>query len=189
MNVIAQLEGFYTLEQIHATFPNGLDPLHLVWMWRRLLVALGYAHQNNVVHGAVLPQHVLIHPEMHGLVVVDWCYSVTSDDGDYPPISAIVEQYRSWYPDEVLSKQAPSPATDIALAARCMMQLGGDDPLRPLHASVLPKPFRAFFNGCLLKKQAARPDDAWALLEEFDELLERLGKPFYPRRFRPFVMP
>ena len=30
---------------------------------------------------------------------------------------------------------------------------------------------------------------AWALLAEFDELLQAMGQPYYPRRFRSFVMP
>ena len=31
-------------------------------MWRRLLVAVGAAHRAGVIHGAVLPEHVMIHP-------------------------------------------------------------------------------------------------------------------------------
>jgi hypothetical protein len=38
----------------------------------------------------------------------------------------------------------------------------------------------------LLGFRAGRPQDAWRLLAEFDELLERL---YGPRTFRPFAMP
>ena len=47
-------------------------------MWRRLLTALGWAHRARLVHGAVFPEHVLIHPELHGLVLVDWCYATAT---------------------------------------------------------------------------------------------------------------
>ena len=65
---------------------GGVDPRDAAWMWRRLLVALGFAHRAGVLHGAVLPEHVLIHPGEHGLVLVDWCYSVPGcHPGRAPP--------------------------------------------------------------------------------------------------------
>lgn len=193
VNVLARLEGFYTLEQVSRAYPypTGLPVLDMAWMWRRLLLVLGYAHTQGVLHGAVLPSHVMILPEQHGLVLVDWCYSATAEDGAFPFIEAVVERYRDWYPPEVLARQAPSAATDIIMAARCMvMLLGGDSVTGNFPASSkVPRPFRAFFRGCLSARQTARPQDAWELLQEFDALLERLGPPYFPRRFRQFTMP
>lgn len=188
-NVIRRLEGFYDLEQVRQAFAHGFDPLHMAWIWRRLLVALDHAHRNKVVHGAVLPQHIMILPEQHGVVLIDWCYASLQEDDDYPPIKAVAKAYTDWYPKEVMCKQSPSPATDIAMAARCMVHLLGGDPLTGNFPVRVPRQLRAFFKGCLLTKQAARPDDAWELLQEFDQLLQRMGAPYYPRRFRPFIMP
>jgi serine/threonine protein kinase len=191
MNVLVSLDGFYNLRQVREAYPSGVHPLDVAWMWRRLLVALDYAHGLDIVHGAVLPQHVMLLPDQHGLVLVDWCYAATADgDGKFPPIKAIVQQYRPWYTSEVLNKQPPSPATDLAMAARCMIELMGGDPVTgTLPEALVPKPFRAYFKGCLTAKQSARPNDAWELLGEFDKLLERIGEPYFPRRFRPFAMP
>jgi hypothetical protein len=77
VNVISRLHGFVPLAAVHAAYPRGLDPRDVAWMWRRLLVAIGFAHRAGVIHAAVLPGHVLIHPGAHGLVLVDWCYSVS----------------------------------------------------------------------------------------------------------------
>ena len=49
-----------------------------------------------------------------------------------------------------------------------------------------PAPLRAFLRGCTLPNPAARPQDAWSLLAELDDLLDRL---YGPRAFRPFTMP
>jgi hypothetical protein len=49
-----------------------------------------------------------------------------------------------------------------------------------------PARLAAFARGCLLASPGRRPQDAWRLLTELDELLER---PYGPRRFRPFAMP
>ncbi|SEG58766.1 hypothetical protein SAMN04489712_10719 [Thermomonospora echinospora] len=180
VNVIARLEEFRSLAEVRAAYPGGLDPRDVAWMWRRLLVALGFAHRAGVLHGAVLPEHVLIHPEQHGLVLVDWCYSVPGGRTPADPggrVPAMVDRYADWYPEEVRRRRPASPATDISMATRCMTHLMADD---------APKALRLFAKGCTLSAQNRRPSDAWRLLAELDEVLERL---YGPRRFRPFHMP
>ncbi len=192
VNVLSALEGFYTLTEVNVAFPDGLEAIHMAWIWRRVLWALGHAHKHGVIHGALLPSHVMILPEQHGLVLVDWCYaSLLDDSGQFTPIKAAVGGYKDWYPKEVFAKQPPSPATDLIMAARCMIELTGGNPLTgnyPALASI-PKPFRAFFRGCLSPTPTARPQDALQLLGEFDRLLQSLGRPYYPRKFIPFAMP
>ncbi|MBT2209552.1 MULTISPECIES: molecular chaperone DnaJ [Actinomadura] len=180
VNALAALEGFHTLAEVRRAFPGGLDPRDAAWMWRRLLVGLGFAHRAGVLHGAVLPDHVMIHPAEHGLVLVDWCYSVPGCYAGTDPsgrVPAMVDRYADWYPPEVPARGTASPATDIFMATRCVTELMGDR---------APKAMRAFARGCLLPAQRRRPSDAWRLLEELDELLERL---YGPRRFRPFHLP
>lgn len=182
-------EGFYSLAQVCEAFPNGVLALDAIWMWRKILVALGFAHDQGVIHGAVLPQNIMIHPGFHGLILADWCYSSIQKDGNYQPIKAIVSSNRSWYPQEVIDKLPPSEATDIILAARTMTYVMGGEPVYGVLPDSVPRPIRAFFKGCLTKSQTARPQNAWLLLQEFDELLEEMGTPYYPRRFREFRMP
>ncbi|WP_238438447.1 protein kinase family protein, partial [Frankia nepalensis] len=194
-------DDFVTLAQARAAYPAGLDPRDVAWMWRRLLVAIGYAHRAGVAHGAVLPEHVLIHPAQHGLVLVDWCYSAVPDPADGAVVGvqpraggaddpsrripALVEAYADWYPPEVARREPPGAATDIALASRCVSYLlGSADPARL--GGAVPAPIRRFLTGCLLPSPSMRPDDAWRLLAELDELLGRI---YGPRRFRPFTMP
>ena len=171
-NVLARQRGFVSLAQVARAYPQGVDPRDAAWMWRRLLVGLGWAHRAGIVHGAVLPEHVLIHPGEHGLVLIDWCYS-TVPGGRIP---ALVGRYRDDYPSEVPAKQEATPATDIFLATRTM---------RRLISSRLPAPMRRFADGCLYEAPRMRPQDAWKLLAEFDELIESL---FGPRKFRPFTV-
>jgi len=188
-NVLTGMPDFISMEDMRPLYPNGVPVVHVVWMWRRVLMSLGFAHDNQVIHGAVLPPHVMILPEHHGVTLVDWCYASIATDSVYPSIVAVPSGYKDWYPEEVLSKQAPSPATDLYLAAKTMIFLFGGDPLTGNMPNVVPFQLRAFFRGCLQLKQTARPQNAWLLLQEFDELLERIGGPFYPRKFRTFVLP
>ena len=170
VNLIGVLSGFRSLAEVRAAFPAGVDPRDAAWMWRRLLVAIGAAHRAGVIHGAVLPEHVLIHPGDHGLVLVDWCYSVPGP----ARVRAIVRRYQRWYPPEVLAGDPAGPDLDIWLATRCMAELIRDR---------APARMAAFARGCLLASPGRRPQEAWRLLAEFDEMLERL---YGPRRFRPF---
>jgi hypothetical protein len=62
------------------------------------------------------------------------------------------------------------------MAARCLTWLMGDP---------APRELRAFAAGCAQPTLKARPDDAWRLLGELDEVLERL---YGPRTFRPFTL-
>ncbi len=102
-NVIERLDGFVTLAEVKEAHSAGLDPRDAAWMWRRLLAAIGFAHRAGVAHGAVAPEHVLIHPASHGLVLVDWCYA---------------------------SREPGARALDIRLASRCVTGLMGE--LAPL---------------------------------------------------------
>jgi hypothetical protein len=173
-NVLGRLDGFVTLAEVRAAYPGGLDPRDAAWMWRRLLVAAGFAHRAGVIHAAVLPGHVLIHPGQHGLVLVDWCYAITSPGG---LAAAVPVRYADWYPAEVRSRRPPGPDLDIWLATRCMTELVGD---------CMPAQLASFAHGCTLPSPDRRPADAWRLLAELDAVLERL---YGPRKFRPFTMP
>jgi hypothetical protein len=175
VNTLALAGGFVTLEDVQAAYPGGVDPRDAAWMWRRLLAALGWARRSGVVHGAVLPPHVLIHPGEHGLILADWCYSSAGPGRRVP---ALVTRYRDWYPAEAADKTAEwGPAADIFMATRCMTALMGER---------MPWQLGSFAAGCMLPRPSMRPQDAHALLAEFNGLIERL---YGPRKFRPFTMP
>jgi hypothetical protein len=77
----------------------------------------------------------------------------------------------------VLRGQAVSGATDIYLATQIMCRL---------ISTRLPAAMRRFADGCRYDAPRMRPQDAWTLLAEFDELLADL---YGPRRFRDFTLP
>ncbi len=174
VNVFDPLSGFVSLASVRSAFPAGIDARDAAWMWRRLLVALGIAHRAGVVHGAVVPDNVLIQPEQHGLVLVNWCYAAV---GPADVVPALIARYRDWYAPEIAAHGEPTPGSDVYLAARCLEALLGDR---------APTAIRQFVLGCVRPTPAARPDDAWNLLAEFDGLLEKL---YGPRQFRPFALP
>jgi len=133
----------------------------------------------------VLPTHLLIEPEHHGLVLIDWSYALHEPEPD-EYIPAISRDYEAWYPPEVLAKEQPLPATDLYQSAQCMVYLLGGDPISGALPDSVPKRIQAFFRGTLLKGPAQRPQEALGLLDEFTSLIESL---WGPRRFRSFYLP
>jgi serine/threonine protein kinase len=162
-NVFKWREGYRPLNDIVATYPGGVDPRHFVWIWNRLLMLLSVTHQQGIIHGAVLPSHILVHPETHDLTLVGWTFAEKSKEH----VKAISAGHHSWYPPEVLSKRPASAATDIYMAARSMVYILGGHGEAPVS---VPAPFRRFLASCLIEMQARRPSDAYALHEEFQEV-------------------
>jgi hypothetical protein len=182
--VLQHNEGWYSLEEVQARYPDGIHPKDMAWMFRRLLVALGFAHNNKILHGAVLPQNVWILPEEHGLMLVNWSCAVRDPLTTRESIKAVISKYADWYPQEVLRREVPLFGTDIQMSAKCMLWLLGGDPLHRTLPESVPAPSKAFLHGCILPGRRA-PQNAWTLKEEFDELL---GKLWGERKFHPFSM-
>lgn len=159
----------WTLAEVAARRPGGLDPRDAAWMWRRLLVALGAAARTDLVHGAVWPENIVIIPEDHGLVLINWHLAVPIGE----TVPAVVRSHRDETPPEILAQEAVGPATDIYMAAKTMKLLMGPK---------IPPQIDAFVQGCTLSVPS-RPQDPWELLGELDELLERL---YGPKKFRAF---
>jgi serine/threonine protein kinase len=177
VNVFAWRDGFVPLPSVVREYPRGLDPRHFVWIYNRLLSVLGFAHSQGVVHGAIVPPNILIHPDSHGLMLVGWTFS--ADAGS--PLRAISADWRAWYPPEVTAKRAASSATDLYLAARCMgYVLSGDASVPPALPDGTPPAFKRFLESCLLTAQARRPADAFALYDSFADITRKV---YGSRRF------
>lgn len=160
-------EPLITLENITAT--TGKLPMrHVVWMSNRLLSALGFVHNNGVVHGAIIPSHLMYGPLSHTLLVVDWCYSV--DAAKLKHIPAIVEKYKSWYPREVLRKNKPSPSTDLYMWAMMVRNT----------AESIPPRMKGLLDWCLTDSMKTRPENAWDVQDKWRKLAkEEFGPPSY----------
>jgi hypothetical protein len=170
-NVFNMRSGTVTMQEIRRLYPDGVNPKDAAWMFRRLTWALGLAHDAGVVHGAVLPQHVLITPHAHGVTLLDW----RAASIDEAPITVLSSGMRSFYPQGLLDRKKARPAYDLAMAAACMEWVCGG-------REKLPRPLRGFYKGC----RAPALPDAWSLRNEYTQLIEAM---WGPRRYRPFVLP
>lgn len=172
-------DGYIPLPQVSARHPK-LDGRHIAWMYKRLLTALSAAHRQGIVHGAVFPEHILINPENHGLMLIGWGQAVKLGE----KVSRIAEKYRAWYPPEVMAKKPSRPGVDIYMATLTMLQLSGGDAAKQTPGGELPAGMYTFFKGALLPSQL-QEHDALNVCDRFVELLEKL---YGPPRFVELVV-
>jgi hypothetical protein len=65
--------GFWgSLEAVRQAQAQGIDPRHAVWIWRRMLEVLAFVHDAGWCHGAIAPEHALVHPRDHGVLLIGW---------------------------------------------------------------------------------------------------------------------
>jgi len=183
-NVLSYAEGFITLADTLKACPDGIDYRDLAWMLKRSLVAIGYAHERGVVHGAVVPTHILVHPTGHGAKLIDWSYA---EAGGKNSIKAYVGEYKDYYPPEVFKRQLPGAEVDTYMLAKCCVALLGGDVKTNKLPDTVPEKVRDFFRPLLLESPGARRlrggAAAWDLHDRFDWILKELvGKP----KYRPF---
>lgn len=181
---IKSLLELYSLAEVKAHYVAGVEPGDMAWMWRRLLVILGFAHDAGIIHGAVLPSHILIHPKLHAVMLIDWSYAVHNAAQTQGYIRAISDPYEDWYPSAVMDKKTPVTGIDISMGAKCMIDLLGGDAVKGDIPKEVPKEMRKYFEQYASRSNQAL--DAWGLLKEFDSILEKL---WGERKFKPFTMP
>ena len=189
-------DELYALSEVSRHCPSGLDGRDVAWIWRRLLGVLGFVHGNGFVHAAVVPDHVLIEPKEHKLVLVDWCCAAPwrgERTGAVAGVrragaqhSVIPGHYLHWYRRQGGLRQAATPGLDIGLGARCMVQLLGGDPLLPEFPRAVDPALRRYFERCVDAGSSGTRADAWKLLDDFDRLIDVL---WGPRQFRPMTLP
>jgi hypothetical protein len=164
-------------------FPDGVEPKHVWWIFRRLLLTLWMGHLKGLAHGAVTPDHLLVYPEEHGIVLIDWTCSAELNVEHVP---ALNPEWAAFYPPEVPARQPAGPETDIFMAAATAVYLLGGDPATGAVPPTVPAPCARFLRRCLDPDRARRPQDAEEAHEKFGGILEAVhGK----RRYAEFIVP
>lgn len=174
---LAGKAGRYTLAEVMGAYPGGVDVRDMAWMWRRILEVLAYVHDRaGLVHGAVLPDHILIDPVDHSMRLIDWSYSVPVGER----MKAVPAGRKDFYPPEVFIKGRPTGAgVDIFTSAKVALALVGGD------LEALPPKIGALLRACLIPNPFMRHGRALDVYDRFDEVLRHL---YGPHSFRLFTM-
>jgi hypothetical protein len=172
---------FHTFASARAEHAAGLAPPHAVWTWRRVLEALGWAHRSGWAHGAVLPQHLVVHPRDHGVLVVGWSCAARLDRGERLVAASAADA--AFYPASFGAGARVTREADVAMSARCVVHLLGGDPRTGDVPADVPDELATLLRQNVEPERAAA--DAWAL----DEAVRHAAKrAFGPPRFHPLSL-
>lgn len=170
--------GFaHSLVEVGRAYPSGCDPRHVVWIWRRALELLGFVHESGYVHGALLPEHVLVSAREHGVRFVG--YSCATRSGE--KLRAVSPRERGFYPEPILRGEGLTPRTDLTMLARTLLVTASGDALRA--PSSMPRPLAA-----VLEREASGSgvESAWHLNEEVSAAAR---ESFGPPQFVELALP
>lgn len=171
--------GFsHTFEMVRAIYRDGIPPVSSIWVWRRILEVLAIMRRGGFVHGAILPNHLLIQSGEHGVRIVGFSCADVQD----APLRLVCTDFEDFYPAAALDSKILTAAMDIVMSARCVTYLLGgttdDIPNR-----VPPR------LADLLRRVATADDhtdlDAWQLRNEVGEVGRAL---FGPPAFHPIEL-
>ncbi len=120
--------GFWgSLADVIAQQRAGIDPRHAVWIWRRMLEVLSFVHDAGWTHGDIAPEHALVHPRDHGVLLIGWCRARQATGADH----------------------ATAAASDLARSAWTVRALlHGNAAGEPEYGSHTPAPFAALLRRC-----------------------------------------
>jgi hypothetical protein len=153
---------------------SGIAPEHVVWMWKRLLEVLGFVHASGYAHGAVAPEHVLVHARDHGALPCGWSHAGKLGE---PLVRA--EGLDAIYPAD---QETLSVALDLSMVARTLCVLSGGTPEAP--SGAVPEPLAV-----ILRSHAAGELDASTAWIWAERVQAASTEVFGPPRFVPFPMP
>lgn len=159
---------FFTLAEVKSRYSKGLDGRDIVWILKRLLVAVGNAHERGIIHANIQPHSVLVSPDLHGVILKDWEYSVEKGNN----LVAIWPKFETWYSTSVLQKdKAADENLDIRLVANTMLSLSDK--------SSLPAPLLEFLKRKMVQMKEGPKTASFLITELARAAEESYGPPAY----------
>ncbi|MBI9045180.1 MAG: hypothetical protein JEZ06_11890 [Anaerolineaceae bacterium] len=182
-NIYRWQSGFeHTFEDVMQAYPQGISPRASIWVWRRILEMLTFIHNSGMVHAALVPAHLMLQKNEHGVRLIG--YNFAGLAGDRMP--EISPDYARYYPQSKKSKSKLTPSLDIVMSARCMMAIVGGDLQKGTLPEDVPLPLAELILRIALVEPGRMNQEAWVIREELGKIAgEFYGAP----QFIPIKMP
>ena len=168
--VMTFVEGKDLQKIVDEDYPEGIDPEHVCWMMQRLLNALHYLHYYGIIHGDVKPANIMIKPEEHNAILVDYGLATLK-----PRSRTKVEGYTPAFaaPEQVAGKP-PIPETDIYGLGVSMIHALGGNYIGMTFPDSIPRKLQDFISQMVRRNPLDRPSSASELIRPLSDLREEL---------------
>ncbi len=181
VTIYRQTLGQVSLTQVRERHQSGLAPEDAMWIARRVIAQTLAATMMNVVHGAIVPDHVLIHPLRREPLHIGWAHAVLEPDKHGRRITMVIDRWRDWYPKEVFARTVPNHQTDLYMAGKTILYLLGGDVVRNRFPNHIPPDVAQLIGRLLEENPAQRPRDGLTFMRELTTAAHRhWGKTYRP---------
>lgn len=151
--------------------PGGVPQRHLVWIMRRVLSVLGWAHKNGILRGNVEPTHLLVRPADHNVWLVDWSWAIVEPAKTGRTFRCLNEDYG---PPEARDRKAPLPSSDLHSLGKAMIYAAGGDPATNPRPDTVDLRLQRFLRFFVVESALGRAGDAWDMSQQLDNLREEV---------------
>lgn len=181
VSVFRRASGFsHNFDEVIQAYPQGIPPRASIWIWRRILEVLSFIHSCGMVHGAVVPAHLLVQENDHGVRLVG--YGLAGRTGE--SLHTTSKVYRSFYPQS--KPEHLTAQLDIVMSARSITAILGGDPETASLPAAVPAKLADMIQRIALSKDVISGENAWDIREALGQISnEVFGRP----QFMPIVMP
>lgn len=155
-----------------------LDAEDVAWIAERILNSLKYLHYHGVVHGDVKPQNIIIQPESHLVVLVDFGLSMVK-----PSSKDVSKGYTLLFapPEEIDGGSPLIPESDFySLGMTMIYALGGNAECvkKKMIPDTVPDPLANFIKRLIVRGALSRPN--WEK-EDLFETIQRVRQESFGR--------
>ena len=178
-------DGFMSLKDIKEFYPRGLNPKDVAWIWRRVITEALAASMIGVVHGAIVPDHILVHPITHNPLHIGWANSVIEPIKNNTHIITISNDWNEWYPKEVFKRGIASQQIDIYMAGKTLIYLLGGNVAKNTYPITTPNEIGKIIHWCTDEDPHKRPSNGLEVLNEFEKIIRKL----WGKQYRKLVLP
>ena len=130
-----------------------IHPEDVCWISQRLLQALHYIHYHGIVHADVKPQNVIVQPEKHNAVLVDYGLASLMPTRKTSP-TGYTEAFAA---PELLALKPPVPESDLYGLGLTMIYALGGDPFAKTLPTDTQAPLADYINALIRFDPATRP--------------------------------
>lgn len=176
--------GFHhNFEEVCRHYPEGIPARASIWVWRRILEMLAFLHDSGYVHGAVVPSHLLVQQNDHGVRLIGYGRSGRIND----KVDSDVDVIHPYFPAPNQKWMVLSPQLDIAMSAKSIIKILGGDP----NTLILPTTVPARLAEAIIRYSQPDPKyptniSAWTIHQELGRIADTVyGSPV----FIPIEMP
>lgn len=169
--VMRYIPDALSVETVVGAYDGVMDPQDAAWIARRVVAQVIAAEMGELVHGSILPPHVLVNRVSHNPLHIGWAHAV---DPRRERISTIVTAYRDFYPPEVFEHRRPDRRTDIYMAGKVIAYTMGADPSTSDLPHVVPARMADVIDSCTQEDPDKRYQRGGDAMEELTNAVREL---------------